>query len=178
MSYLIIVVAAIFSAYRVMRTQKLLTATLWLAVCSALTATLLYMLGAEEVAVIELSVGAGLVTVLFVYAFSIVGELTFDELTIIPRPLVMTLVIIIAATLSWFILPNLSAQPVTGEAFPFATALWHMRGLDVIVQIVLLFAGVMGLIGLISTGKAAAHPSLHKSSATEQEIKAEKAETL
>jgi len=39
-------------------------------------AVLIYLLGAPEVAVIELSVGSGLVTVLFVFAFSITGETT------------------------------------------------------------------------------------------------------
>jgi len=49
------------------RAKRLLAAALWLAGVSAAVATLMYSLGAYEVAVIELSVGAGLVTVLFVF---------------------------------------------------------------------------------------------------------------
>ena len=48
--------------------------TLWLAAVSALVGLLLYQLGAWEIAVIELSVGAGLVTVLMVFAITMIGD--------------------------------------------------------------------------------------------------------
>ena len=89
---LVLVIAAIYCAYQVMNSPRLLNATIWLAFTSAMVAALIYSLGAPYVAVIELSVGAGLVTVLFVFAFSIVGEATIDEMTIITRK---------AAPVSW-----------------------------------------------------------------------------
>jgi len=52
----------------------LIASALWLAGVSALVSIMCYLLGAYAVAVIELSVGAGLVTVLFVFAISIAGE--------------------------------------------------------------------------------------------------------
>lgn len=149
MAFLVVTIAAIFCAYRVMRAQRLLNVTIWLAVTSALISVLLYLLGAPEVAVIELSVGAGLVTVLFVFAFSITGEITFDELTLIPRPLAWLLAAGALALLSWFTLP-VTHHPNTGEGVTFARILWEQRGLDVLAQMVLIFSGVMGLLGLLA----------------------------
>ncbi len=152
---LLLVIAAIFCAFQVMRTGRLLNVTIWLAFTSALVAILIYSLGAPDVAVIELSVGAGLVTVLFVFAFSIVGEATLDEPTFIPRWLVWLLVMVIAFVLGWFVFPIPAVQTRLLQ-IPFGTMLWERRGLDVIAQVVLIFSGVMGLIGLLSETRLAA----------------------
>ncbi len=151
---LLLVLAAIFCAFQVMRARRLIFSTLWLALTSALVAILLYTLGAPEVAVIELSVGAGLVTVLFVFAFSIVGEDTLDELTIVPRPLVWGLILAAVILLSLFVFPmGESSRPIF--EIPFSRMLWQHRGLDVIAQIILIFSGVLGLLGLLSDVKPA-----------------------
>lgn len=158
MSYLILVLLILFCAYRAIRAARLINVTIWLAVTSALAAVLIYFLGAPEVAVIELSVGAGLVTVLFVFAFSITGEATFDEITLLPRSLIWVLVLAVVGVLAWLILPIPEPSaldirirlPITIEP-DFGHMLWQQRGLDVIVQMVLIFAGVMGLLGLLST---------------------------
>ena len=87
MDFVLIVLGCIICAFFAIRTRRLLISALWLAGCSALTALLLYLLGAPEIAVIELSVGAGLVTVLFVFAINIAGEETLPIRRLIPRPL-------------------------------------------------------------------------------------------
>jgi uncharacterized MnhB-related membrane protein len=155
MASILTTLAAVYCAYRVMRASSLLNVTIWLACVSALTSVLLYMLGAPEVAVIELSVGAGLVTVLFVFAFSITGEITLDELTLIPRPLAVLLALGAILLVGWFTLP-LGASTSSGEGATFAAILWQARGLDVLVQVVLIFAGVMGLLGLLADSRASA----------------------
>ncbi len=149
MVYLVLSIIGIFCAYQVVRAGRLLNVTIWLALTSAVVSVLIYFLGAPEIAVIELSVGAGLVTVLFVFAFSIVGEVTFDDTSIIPKLLVWALTLGIAFGLGWFVLPVKSGQ-VPAEGITFARTLWQERGLDVIAQIVLIFSGVMGLLGLLS----------------------------
>jgi uncharacterized MnhB-related membrane protein len=65
---------AVFCGLRAIHAQRLVAAALWLAAVSALNAVVLYEMGAREAAVIELSVGAGLVTVLFVFAIGIAGD--------------------------------------------------------------------------------------------------------
>lgn len=145
----LLVGAVIICAYQVMRAQRLILSTIWLACTSALLATMLYRLGAPQVAVMELSVGAGLVTVLFVFAFSITGEITQDPKTIVPRPLVWGLTLGMVLLMGWFILPLTdSRSPITLDTF--RTILWDQRGLDVLAQIVLIFSGVIGLLGLLS----------------------------
>ena len=70
---MVLIVGLILSAILTVRARPL-TAALWLAVLSAITALLLYRLGAPEVAVIELSVGAGLITVLLAFAISMAED--------------------------------------------------------------------------------------------------------
>jgi uncharacterized MnhB-related membrane protein len=140
---------AIFCAFQAICARRLLVSALWLAAVSALVAIALYRLGAPEVAVIELSVGAGLVTILFVFAITIAGDEVMSLPEVIPRLLRWLLLVGIVAALGWFIRPVEQAA-VLGDEAPFTAVLWQARGLDVLVQIGLIFAGVMGILGLLS----------------------------
>ncbi len=145
---------AVLCALQAIRAQRLLASAIWLAAVSALVAIALYALGAPQVAVIELSVGAGLVTVLFVFAISIAGEDAMTLPTAVPRPLAIALVILSAGLLGWMTLPALGITPPLAES-SFAQMLWQERGLDVLVQVVLIFAGVIGVLGLLGEGRVA-----------------------
>jgi uncharacterized MnhB-related membrane protein len=147
--YLLLGLGAAFCAYRAMISKHLLPSTLYLACVSALTTVILYMLGAYEVAVIELSVGAGLVTVLLVYALSVVGDDSFDPPSNIPKPVAFLLVAAIAIMVGWMAYPLVS-QPVADGEVLLANVLWKHRALDVWVQVALIFSGVMGVLGLLS----------------------------
>ncbi|MCX6069029.1 MAG: hypothetical protein NT121_25325 [Chloroflexi bacterium] len=147
--YGILGVGAIFCAYRAMVSQRLLSATLYLAGVSALVSVVLYMLGGQQVAVIELSVGAGLVTVLLVYALSVVGEDSRDSISVIPKPLAFTLVGLSIILLGFMIFPLLEPS-VDVTSFSLTVVLWQQRVLDVWIQIALIFSGVLGVLGLLS----------------------------
>lgn len=135
-------------AFQAIRATRLLASAIWLAGVSALVSLVMYLIGAPQVAVIELSVGAGLVTVLFVFAISIAGEDAMELRAIVPRPVGLALVIVAALLLGWMTLPVLGIDPPLAES-AFAAMLWQERGLDVLVQIVLIFAGVVGVLGLL-----------------------------
>lgn len=139
---------AVLCAFQAIRATRLLASAIWLAGVSALVSLVMYLAGAPQVAVIELSVGAGLVTVLFVFAISIAGEDAMDVRAIVPRPVGIILVVVAALLLGWMTLPALGITPPLAEG-TFATMLWQERGLDVLVQIVLIFAGVVGVLGLL-----------------------------
>ncbi|GAB4574912.1 MAG: hypothetical protein Kow0077_23830 [Anaerolineae bacterium] len=139
---------AVLCAIMAIRATRLLTSAIWLAGVSALVSIVLYLIGAPQVAVIELSVGAGLVTVLFVFAISIAGEDAMDGRSIVPRPVGLGLVVLSGLLLGWMALPALGVRPPLAES-PFAVVLWEERGLDVLVQVVLIFAGVVGVLGLL-----------------------------
>ena len=147
--YIFLGLGASFCAYRAMISRHLLPSTLYLACVSALVTVTLYLLGAYEVAVIELSVGAGLVTVLLVYALSVIGEDVLDPTSIIPKPLAILLVAGIGVLVIWMTYPLAMSQTVKGEML-LADVLWKHRALDVWVQVALIFSGVMGVLGLLS----------------------------
>ena len=147
--YGILAVGMVVGALQAIRAQRLITAALWLAAVSMQLAVMLFLRGAPDVAVIELSVGAGLVTVLFVFAISVAGELTEDLPTIVPRPLAASLILFVIIFLTLFLLPTPAPAPILAEA-DFATVMWQQRAVDVWLQIALIFAGVLGMLGLLT----------------------------
>ena len=158
--YTLLALGAAFCAYRAMISRHLLPSALYLAGVSALATVTLYLLGAYEVAVIELSVGAGLVTVLLVYALSVVGEDVFDPTSIIPKPLAFLLVAGIGGLVVWMAYPVATHPNVNGEGL-LADVLWKQRALDVWVQVALIFSGVMGVLGLLSEKAHQPEAQLH-----------------
>jgi uncharacterized MnhB-related membrane protein len=148
-AYPCLVLGAVICAVLAIRATRLLAASLWLAGLSALLSVLFYLMGAPRVAAIELSVGAGLVTVLFVFAIGIAGEATVNQKALVPQPLAWGLGLLVFLLLSWFILPLIGAQAPVSEP-SLATLLWEGRALDVWVQVILIFAGVLGVLGLLA----------------------------
>jgi NADH:ubiquinone oxidoreductase subunit 6 (subunit J) len=154
--------ACLSCAVMAVREKRLLITALWLALTSALVSWTMFRLGALESAVVELSVGAGLVTVLFVFAINIVGDVDIPETSLVPRPLAWVIVVMTALLLAWMILPELQVerfaaaleQPV-GALAQFRRVLWEERGIDTLLQVVLIFAGVMAVLGLIADKKGA-----------------------
>ncbi len=145
----LLVAGAVLCAIQAIRVRELLLSALWLAGVSALTSATLYVMGAMEVAVIELSVGTGLVTVLFVFAIGITGGEAGEAREIVPKPLAWLLVATTAVLLGLRALP--AAAPVVQPSTAlFRDVLWNARGLDVLVQIVLISAGCIGVLALVS----------------------------
>jgi uncharacterized MnhB-related membrane protein len=147
--YPCLVLGAVICGVLAICATRLLAASLWLAGLSALLSVLFYLMSAPRVAAIELSVGAGLVTVLFVFAIGIAGEATVNQKALVPQPLAWGLGLLVFLLLSWFILPLIGAQAPVSEP-SLATLLWEGRTLDVWVQVVLIFAGVLGILGLLT----------------------------
>jgi uncharacterized MnhB-related membrane protein len=151
--YTLLIATSLISALQAIRSKTLLVSALWLASLSALLSVLFYSLGAEQVAVIELSVGAGLVTVLFVFAINVAGDQELAVRDIIPLPIAVALVLISSLLLIFMILP-MEPPVLTSQVESFAETLWQKRGLDTLVQIVLIFSGVLGLLGILAEAKA------------------------
>ena len=165
--FLLIVVTVVF-AFAAIRARMLLTSALWLAGASALVSVVFYLMGAQQVAVIELSVGAGLVTVLFVFAINIAGDDPIDRRLVLPKLLPAGLVLAFGLLLAWYLLlpplrAGLQTAAATATEGPLSDVLWNQRGLDVLVQVVLIFSGVLGFLGLLAEVK----PPLEGSAAEE-----------
>lgn len=135
-----------------------LTAALWLAALSAFTALLLYRLGAPEVAVIELSVGAGLITVLLAFAVSMAEDESMPA-SIVPRPFAWLLITVACGLLLWLILPQLpGVEALAAAEAPFFIQVWENRLLDLMVQIAVIISGVMGVLSLLGETRKSARP--------------------
>ena len=130
--------------------RRLLISALWLAGCSALLAIALSLMGAPEVGVIELSVGAGLVTVIFVFAISIAGDENVTHASLVPRPLAWVLLALFFALLAWLIVPRLLPPQSAAATLPILGAVWEVRAIDTLLQVALIFCGVLGSLGLLS----------------------------
>jgi len=128
--------------------RSLVGSALWLGATSALLATVLYLLGATTVAVVELSVGTGLVAVLFVFAIGIAGEQGIRAPAVVAWPLALALVGATALLLLGLVLPALEPAAARGEG-ALADVLWRQRAADVLGQIVLIVVGTLGVLTLL-----------------------------
>lgn len=151
---ILIVAGMIVCALMAIRAGRLLTSAIWLAATSALVALLMYLLGAPEVAVIELSVGAGLVTVLFIFAINIAGEETSITGSLLPKPLTWISVFVFLILLGYFCIPSFAGLLPEARITSLPGILWENRSLDIVLLVVLIFSGVLGVIGLLSEGKS------------------------
>lgn len=152
--YILIVVGILVCALMAIIAKRLLTSALWLAGCSALVALLLYVMGAPEIAVIELSVGAGLVTVLFVFAINIAGDEPVKLPSLMPKWLAWLFILLAVGGLGWMLVPELNLAWLTNQDMSsFAETAWYNRYVDIVLQAALIFAGVLALLGLLSESK-------------------------
>lgn len=159
--YSLFLLGAIICAYRAIVAKRILSATIYLACISALVSAVLYLLGATQVAVMELSVGAGLVTVLLVYAVSVVGDDALDPASVIPKPLAFVMVGVVAILLGFMAFPAVEKN-IDTSALTLSISLWKNRVLDVWIQIALIFSGVLGVLGLLSEKTPGKFEEIHK----------------
>jgi uncharacterized MnhB-related membrane protein len=156
---------AAICAVQAVRSKRLLASALWLAGLSTLMATLLYSLNAAQVAVLELSVGAGLVTVLFVFAINFAVPIERNDGAsaagpALPRWVAWGLPILtLLCTIPLLI--TLPGQVTPQRQPPFTTILWQQRSLDLLVQVGLIFSGVLGVVGLLAEGQVDRPPRQH-----------------
>lgn len=148
--YLLVGVGILACAILSVTSRRMLISAIWLAVTSALVAVMIYLLGAPHIAVIELSVGAGLVTVLFVFAINIAGEDTTRLKSLIPMPVAIAAVVL-AIALGLVLILRANLTVALTEPDPGSSAiLWQARYVDLLLQVALIFAGVLGVIGLLA----------------------------
>ena len=156
--HVLLLLGAVVCAGMAVRARPL-HAALWLAALSALIAIVLYRLGAPEVAVIELSVGAGLITVLFAFAISMAEDEAMPA-PLVPRPFAWLLVVVAGGALLWLLLPALPAVRQVAADAPFVAQVWDNRQLDLVVQMVVVITGVMGVLSLLGETRAPESPAV------------------
>ena len=134
-------------ALLIVHVRRLITLSLALACLSALSSTLLYLGGASTVAVIELSVGAGLVAVLFAFANGLLSERDDKLGSALPS----LLAIVLSGLLFGILLTNhfdwQLAEPITGD---LGNYFWEERAADMVALMTLMFTAVLGVLGLLA----------------------------
>jgi NADH-quinone oxidoreductase subunit J len=131
--------------------KDLLRAAISLAFVSALLAVVLFRLNSPYAGVFELSVVAGLVTVLFVSTIALTSHERAAEEPKWPRyvfPLVLVLFGLIDLVIAerFFGAMTRSWQRPVGD---FGSTLWGARAMDIVGQIAVIFGGVFGVLALL-----------------------------
>lgn len=156
----ILLITMILAALWTVMTRSLLKAALGLAVTSAIISIAMFRLDSPLAAVFELSVCAGLITAVFISAISLMKPLTHKE-TIelskqrIKRYWYLPVIMIIAGiALTKLTVPIDFKMPQQApEALDVRSVLWNSRSLDLLGQIVILLAGVFGIVILFKEFK-------------------------
>lgn len=140
-------------------TRSLLRSAIGLALVSAILTILMFNLNSPIAGVFELSVCAGLISVLFISTISLMEALTMKE--VIDRMkerlrrfwLLPFIVISAGIMLSLFSLKFNLSLPLPEAQMDVRFVLWHARQLDVFAQVVILLAGVFGVVVLFAERK-------------------------
>jgi len=132
--------------------SELLLSAIGLAVTSAIQTLVLFHLGGPRAAVFELSVCAGLITVVFIATISLTTaqdceDARYDRLKMLKRFIFLP---VILAFVGWRLAaahmhPTMIAPPLPGEAEDVRQVLWSARRLDLFGQILIILAGVFGV---------------------------------
>lgn len=155
---ILLIIMALASLYTVM-TRSLLKATIGLALTSAVITIMMFRLDSPLAAVFELSVCTGLITAVFISAISLMRPLTHKE-TIelsknrIKRYWYLPLIMVIAgAALLLVKVPMNYTPPAAAPQTDVRNVLWNSRQIDLFGQIIILLAGVFGIVLLFKDKK-------------------------
>ncbi len=131
--------------------KDLLYVAVSLATISGVLALVLFLFGANIAGVFELSVCAGLITVLFIATVSLTKDSDQKVETRLPAYFV-PLVILIFVGIDYFIIQwvahSLPASVVPQPSGTFQRVFWELRSADMLGQIGLIGAGVFGILAL------------------------------
>lgn len=141
--------------------RDLLYAALSLALASVMLSIVLFQFGANIAAVFELSVCAGLITVLFVSTVSLTKDSDQKTESKLPAIFILPMMVVFAGA-SYFLVSWLGAAlPVVPTAIaPAATfqeSFWGQRTNDVLGQVALILVGVFGILAILRAKTAGRH---------------------
>jgi len=152
-------VILIVAALMVVFSSRLLMGAISLAVTSIMVTLLMFKLNSPFAAVFELSICAGLITVIFITTISFVKPVAEEDLLEIRKRrikkyMALPVILIIAGVVMSFVIkPMILALPATGQETNFANVLWNLRQVDILGQAIILLVGVFGIVVLFKEGQ-------------------------
>jgi len=152
---IVMLVLMVAGAFWAVMASNLLKAAIGLAVTSAILAVIMFRLDAPLAAVFELSVCAGLITVVFISVISLTRPPVGTEggegkINILRRFAFLPLVVLIAAVALGMLSfkPDFSSLLAQSPEGDMRLVLWGQRQLDLFGQVVVLLAGIFGVVVL------------------------------
>jgi NADH-quinone oxidoreductase subunit J len=151
---IVVLALTLMAALWTAMTGSLIRAVLGLAATSICLTTLMFMLGAGLAAVFELSVCAGLITVVFVSSIAMTQPATklesADRVRAHMRRYRFLPVLLVAAgaALAFFVVGLPIELPPPIAAVDVRKVLWESRQTDLLGQVIVLLAGVFGVVVL------------------------------
>ncbi len=131
--------------------KDLLKAAISLAVASLFLGIIFFRMNAPYAGVFEISVVAGLITVLFVLAIALTKsdeEVQESKAINWIFPLFFIVFILIDALVMKSLLQKIPAVPSAAETGTFGEVLWNTRTMDLVGQIAIILAGVFSVLAL------------------------------
>jgi NADH-quinone oxidoreductase subunit J len=149
---LILLSALVLAAVWTVMTIRLIRAVVGLALTSAILAVIMYRLNSPLAAVFELSVCSGLISVIFITTVSFTQRISKERLRVRKRERLAKFwllpVILIAAGLllmQYLKIPDFVLSfPPDGQ--DVRGVIWNLRHLDLFGQVIVLLAGVFGVV--------------------------------
>jgi NADH-quinone oxidoreductase subunit J len=148
----LLLIMMVLAALWAVMTSLLLRSAIALALTSVILTVIMYRMGAPLAAVFELSVCAGLISVVFISVISLTHRLPLKEYLARRQSRIMRFwplpVILIIAGVALILIKNpLGAiSPVSAGAQDVRAVMWNLRQLDLFGQIMILLAGVFGVL--------------------------------
>ena len=155
----VILIVMVIAALWTVLTRSLLKAAIGLALTSAIITIIMFRLNSPLAAVFELSVCTGLITAVFVSTISLTKPLTHREtIAVSKNRLRRYWYLPVIVVLSGILLSASNIQmdftlPPKATELDVRNVLWHMRQLDLFGQIVIILAGVFGVVTLFREKK-------------------------
>jgi len=134
--------------------RDLLYAAVSLALASVMLSVVLFQYGANIAAVFELSVCAGLITVLFVSTVSMTKDSDQANESRLPAYF-LPFILVLFLGLDFFLVKWLAGSTLVGAGFPatpglnFQNVFWGLRMTDIVGQISLILVGVFGILTIM-----------------------------
>lgn len=156
---LILLSGLVIAALWTVMTIRLLRSVVGLAITSAILSIIIYRLQSPLAAVFELSVCAGLISVIFITTVSFTHRLTPEALRIRRKErlvkfwLLPFVMVGVAFFLVFYTTMDNVKLPLALEAQDVRAVIWNMRHLDLLGQIVILLTGVFGVVVLFKETK-------------------------
>lgn len=149
---LILLSALLLSAIWTVMTVRLVRSVVGLALTSAILAVIIYRLNSPIAAVFELSVCSGLISVIFITTVSFTQRISKERFIIRRRERLLRflylpfIIIVVGLLLVRYLKIPQFGLPLPVQATDVRLVLWNMRHLDLLGQVIILIAGVFGVV--------------------------------